>query len=329
MRRRLVALTVVPLLLFGTAACGDDAGGDGTGATTVDMGDNISGLEVTGDVGEAPKVTVDAPLEIDDTQTQVIKAGDGNPVVENEQVLLHLYLANGKTGEKAAATYDQGVPFHVKQVTDGQLWPGVLDAIVGKPVGSRVAVAAVPKDAFGSAGNPQLKIGGKDNVLFVVDIMSVEPTEVLDGPEGDEASDSPTDIPTVAEKDGGGAAGLTFENAPKKPSGELQVIPLIEGDGPAVRDDSLVTFDYLGQVYGTDNVFDQSYSKEPVPFPVGIGGLIKGWDEGLVDLKRGSRVLIITPPEYGYGEQGNPEVGIKGTDTLAFVVDILGVDEPS
>lgn len=326
MRRRLVALTV-PLLLLGTAACGGDSESKGTDSAEVEMGEAIAGVEVTGEVGEAPTVTIEAPLKLESTQAQVITAGDGNPVIENEQALLHIYLANGTTGEKALTTYDQDAPYHLKQASDDQFFPAVLDAIVGKPVGSRVAVAAVPKDAYGEAGSPQMKVGPKDPVVFVVDIMSVQPTEILDGSEGDESADIPEAIPTIEENDGEVTA-LTFENAPKKPSAELQVIPLVEGNGPVVRDDSLVSFDYLGQVYGTDTVFDESYTKEPVPFPVGIGGLIKGWDQGLVGLTRGSRVLIIAPPKFGYGEEGSPPK-IPGNATLAFVVDILGVDEPS
>ncbi len=38
----------------------------------------------------------------------------------------------------------------------------------------------------------------------------------------------------------------------------------------------------------------------------------------------GSRVVVAIPPELGYGKEGNPQAGIKGTDTLYFVVDILG-----
>lgn len=322
--RRLVALSVVPLLLFGTAACGS-GGGD---SAKSDSGDTISGVDVTGDVGQVPVVKIDAPLKIKDTEVQVIKTGDGNPVKPDQQALLHIYLANGTTGDKAATTYDQGSPLHVQQVSDGQLWPGVLDAIVGKPVGSRIAIAAVPKDAYGDAGAKQIKIAPADNVVFVVDIMSVEPTDVLDGPTGDAAADIPADIPTVEAADGP-VTKVTFDKAAKTPSGKLQVITLIEGDGPPARDDSLVTFDYFGQIYGTSRVFDESFSKEPVTFPLGIGGLVKGWDEGLVGVKAGSRVLIIAPPAFGYGAQGNPKAGIKGTDTLAFVVDILGVDAPS
>jgi peptidylprolyl isomerase len=132
------------------------------------------------------------------------------------------------------------------------------------------------------------------------------------------------DIPTVEEKDGN-VTNLTFEKAPAKPSNKLQVITLIEGDGPPARAASLVTFDYFGQIYGTKTIFDQSFDKAPVTFPLGTGGLIRGWDEGLVGINRGSRVLVIAPPEFGYGADGNPQAGIKGTDSLAFVVDILGV----
>ena len=320
MRRRLLALTVVPLLLFGVAACGQASGLE-LGSKT--EGDTIAGVKVSGEFDAEPKVEIDGPLDVKKTQSQVITTGDGDEVQEGKQALLHLYLANGTTGEKAAATYDQGLPVAMT-MTEGQLFPALLDSVVGQPVGSRIAVAALPKDAYGETGSKELKLGPKDNVVFVVDVMSVEPTDVLDGPKGEEPADVPTDIPTIEEKDGN-VTNLTFDKAPAKPSDELQVITLIEGDGPPARAASLVTFDYFGQIYGSTKIFDQSYDKEPVTFPLGTGGLIKGWDEGLVGVNQGSRVLVIAPPDFGYGPDGNPQAGIKGTDSLAFVVDILGV----
>ena len=103
------------------------------------------------------------------------------------------------------------------------------------------------------------------------------------------------------------------------------MVPLIEGEGEPVQAGDSVTFDYLGQVYGTETIFDESYTTAPRTFTVGEGSLIKAWDEGLVGVEAGSRVMIIAPPEYGYGENGNPQAKIKGTDTLVFVVDVLGV----
>lgn len=325
MRRRLATLTVVPLLLLGAAGCGEDqsaAPETPASEATSDAGEGIPGVEVTGEFGKVPDLEIDAPLEIDETVSEVVVSGEGDVVVEGKQALLHIYVANGTSGEKAATTYDDGQPA-VVTMTEAQLFGSVLDAVVGQPVGSRVAVAAVPEDAYGAGGATQLGLGEDDNVLFVIDVLSVPPTEVLDAPEG-EKQDVPEGLPRVVEKDGN-VTGLTFDDAAAKPSDKLQVIPLIEGDGPPVRDDSFVTFDYLGQVYGTENIFDQSYTKEPITFAVGVNQLIKGWDEGLVGVKQGSRVMIVAPPEYGYGAQGNAGANIKGTDTLVFVVDVLGV----
>ena len=57
--------------------------------------------------------------------------------------------------------------------------------------------------------------------------------------------------------------------------------------------------------------------------PIGVGQLVPGFDKGIVGQPVGSRVLLVLPPAEGYGKQGQAQAGIKGTDTLVFVVDIL------
>ncbi|WP_449062859.1 FKBP-type peptidyl-prolyl cis-trans isomerase [Planomonospora algeriensis] len=82
---------------------------------------------------------------------------------------------------------------------------------------------------------------------------------------------------------------------------------------------------YIGKIWGTDKEFDSSWGRgEPATFPIGVGQVVKGWDQTLVGQTVGSRVLVSIPPDLGYGEQGNPQAGIKGTDTLVFLVDIVG-----
>jgi len=61
-------------------------------------------------------------------------------------------------------------------------------------------------------------------------------------------------------------------------------------------------------------------------FVIGKGQVITGWDKALVGQKVGSRVLVVVPPSEGYGKDGNQQAGIKGTDTLVFVVDILAAN---
>jgi peptidylprolyl isomerase len=319
-RRRLVALSVVPLLLLGTAACGGDSGGDGpSGDASGSGGGAIPGLTVDGAFGQEPEVTLDGSLDNADVQTEELLSGEGATVEEGQTASLHILVVNGKTGKKTVGTWDQGSPL-TATMASGQIFPAVLDAVVGESVGSRVAVASPPEDAFGAQGAQQYGVKPGENVLFIVDVMSVP----LTGPEGKKVP-LPKDAPTIVEDADGNVTKFTFDRAPAKPEDKLQVIPVIEGSGKAVESGDSVTFDYLGQIYGTSTIFDQSYTDAPRTFQVGTGNLIKGWDEGLVGVKAGSRVMIIAPPEYGYGEAGNPQAKIKGTDTLVFVIDVLGV----
>ncbi len=57
----------------------------------------------------------------------------------------------------------------------------------------------------------------------------------------------------------------------------------------------------------------------------GEPGVIKGWVDGLVGQRVGSRVLLVIPAKLGYGAAGSFAAGITGSDTLVFVIDILGV----
>ncbi|MDX6260757.1 MAG: peptidylprolyl isomerase [Kribbellaceae bacterium] len=119
--------------------------------------------------------------------------------------------------------------------------------------------------------------------------------------------------PTITHKDG-------------EPDKALVTDVIKEGDGPEVKKGELLTANYIGQIWRDGKVFDNSYDRgAPSSFPIGIGGVIAGWDEGLVGKKVGSRVVMSIPSDKGYKEAGNTQAGIKGDDTLIFVVDLVGV----
>ena len=97
------------------------------------------------------------------------------------------------------------------------------------------------------------------------------------------------------------------------------------GPGTAVAKGDLLVVQYVGKLWRTGKTFDASWLRgAPVGFTIGVGQVIPGWDTGLVGKKVGSRVLLVLPPKDGYGSAGNTQAGIKGTDTLVFVVDLLG-----
>ena len=313
-RVRSAALSgVLTLGLLGLTACGSDSG------ETESSGEPLSSVTIEGKHGEEPKVTFDGRLDGEQAETEVVIEGDGEEVADGDTVSAHFWIGNGFTEEEATSTYDQA-PQSV-ELTDEVLKP-LREALVGHQVGDRVAVLTSAEDAYGEGGNPQIGIGNKDSVLFVVDILDRSDTvPVLDGPQGEEKKPAGW-APTLIETDGV-VTGLDFTDA-HEPSGELIATTLVKGDGAVVKKGQTLTVDYLGQVYGADKPFDESYSKEPAEFAIGVGAVIAGWDERLVGRTVGSRVILEVPPSKGYGKKGNEGAGITGTDTLFFVVDILG-----
>lgn len=177
-------------------------------------------------------------------------------------------------------------------------------------------MATDAEDAFGETGNPQLNIGNKDGVVFVVDLLS----KVNDGPVGEDREPAKW-APSLIETDGD-VTGFDFSDA-NKPSRNLLDTTLVKGEGAVVKKGQTIVVNYLGQVYDAKKPFDESYSKEVATFPIGVGGVVSGWDKELVGKNVGSRVILSIPPAEGYGEEGNKGAGIKGTDTLFFVIDIL------
>jgi peptidylprolyl isomerase len=99
---------------------------------------------------------------------------------------------------------------------------------------------------------------------------------------------------------------------------------LIKGTGAAVKKGQSIAVQYTGVLWRTGQVFDSSWARQmPFSTPIGQNKIIKGWDTGLVGQTVGSRVLLVIPPADGYGSAGASAAGIKATDTLVFVVDIL------
>jgi peptidylprolyl isomerase len=138
-----------------------------------------------------------------------------------------------------------------------------------------------------------------------------QPPKIVDGP-----------LPAVT-------AGTKFDEKPTiakgsgEPSKQLAVKTLVAGSGKTIAENDFVVANYLGQVWSTAKVFDNSYDRKArLAIQLAQGQIIDGWRYALAGKKAGSRVEMAVPPTWGYGSQGNPQAGIKGTDTLVFVVDV-------
>lgn len=322
MIRWLVALCSALGCLLALCACSEaDAGVAGQ-----DSG--VAGIEVSGEPGQPPQVAVDTPLHLHRTVVRTLEPGDGPRVSLDKVFVIQLTIVDGRTGATAVSTYDEGrTPMAVTDSED-TLFPVLTRALVGQRQGSRVLVAMASDDAYGDSGAPQYDIRPGDPLVVVADVLAVPPAEVLDAPDGTTVPVLPRlrqQLPALTTLDGE-PTGLSFgagRTAAKRPAG-LVVVPLVEGDGPVVQEHDLVTLDYLGQTWGATTQFADTYDREPVTVALGADRVIAAWEKALVGRTRGSRLLVLTPPQLAFGATGNPP-GIPGNASLAYVIDILGV----
>ena len=180
-------------------------------------------------------------------------------------------------------------------------------------------VASTPDDAYGDSGSPQNGIEGGDSVVMVADILSTDPTSVLDGPSG-ETLPAPA---TRAQAEGEGRVPVRFGFAKARKPEKLTVIPLRKGTGPASRARTGSRLTTWGRCGRRRTPFRSTYVKEPSQFSIGLSGVVPAWDRALDGQKEGARVMIISPPELAYGSTG--QQNIPANSTLVFVVDVLGV----
>jgi peptidylprolyl isomerase len=152
---------------------------------------------------------------------------------------------------------------------------------------------------------------------------------------------------------GGGAGGGSAESAPAetttdpaaaedalldtttkpavpKPTGtpprKLVVEDIVKGKGPPAKTGNTVVVHYVGLNFSNGQEFDASWdSGSPFPVQLGAGGVIEGWEKGLLGIREGGRRKLTIPPELGYGAEGYPP-DIPPNETLVFVIDAVSVE---
>lgn len=116
---------------------------------------------------------------------------------------------------------------------------------------------------------------------------------------------------------------MDLENAVTTESG-LKYIDLKEGDGESPTKGQTVTVHYTGTLEDGKK-FDSSRDRnKPFSFKIGVGQVIKGWDEGVASMKVGGQRILIIPSDLGYGARGAGGV-IPPNATLIFDVELLDV----
>ncbi len=122
-----------------------------------------------------------------------------------------------------------------------------------------------------------------------------------------------------------GSADKPEVSIPAELPTELVITDLIDGTGEPAKNGDTVEVNYVGVRSEDGTEFDNSYDRgQTFPVVLGAGGVIQGWDQGLVGVKVGGRRQLDIPADLAYGDTGAGGVILPG-DALSFVIDVVSI----
>ncbi|CAL9393420.1 FKBP-type peptidyl-prolyl cis-trans isomerase [Streptomyces sp. enrichment culture] len=331
MRRRSLILAAVPAGLVTLAACGDEKADSGKASDSASPTDKSQYSTPSPKIVDGPLPAITAGVKFDQKPTvakgsgkpaeqiavKTVIAGAGKTVAENDYIQAHYLGQVWDTAKVFDNSYDRKTPL-VIQLAQGSIIDGWRYALAGKKTGSRVEMAVPPTWGYGKQGNAQAGIKGTDTLVFVVDVQDT--FNARSSAKGTEVAQDNVDLPKAGTNTDGKAPSI---EVPKTdPPKKLVANYVIEGAGAEVGAEDSVLVQYKGVQWSNGKEFDSTYSRESLT-SFGLQQVVKGWSQGLTGKKVGSRVLIVIPPDLGYGDNPPQGSGIEKGATLVFTVDIL------
>jgi peptidylprolyl isomerase len=320
--RRIAATLLVPLV-----ACAALAGCSSSGSSAAS--NTNAAVKVSGTFDKTPKVTIPDEKPSSNLVYSTPIKGTGAKLVSGDYTLANvtIYKWSGTKSTLLDSTYSS----YAQLIPSDLGLPGLATALKNATLGSRVIAVLPPKYAYGSNGNSEIGVSGSDTLVWVLDLLQQFSPDAA--ATGTRVSQGGGNLPTVSFPLIGDAPTVTIPK--NSPPTKLSVTTLIKGSGPKLALGDTVVAQYVGVNWRTKKVFSESWSSSAEapsqPFSFQLGGqVITGWNDGLPGVRVGSRVMLVIPPELGYGPAGGqPSAGIKKTDTLVFIIDVVGAQPPS
>jgi peptidylprolyl isomerase len=280
---------------------------------------------VTGAMGQQASISIPASLNPPTTvQSQVLVQGGGAQLADGDAVVVDYTLMNWTGAKLVGSTYStNSSPNKTQEFVLGSSstlpsWNQVLPQV---KVGSRVEIVTPPAGAFGANGATAYGISGKDDLVYVLDVVGAYPGKA--DITGTQPVQSDPALPKVAGNPGTGEVTVTLPVGVSPPA-RLTTRVLIHGSGAALTAGQRLMVEYQGVDWNTGKQFDSSFAKGQIAsFVLGSSTVISGWNKALAGAHVGDRLLLVLPAADAYGGKGVPSAGIGAGDTLVFVIDVV------
>ena len=291
----LATLSLAVLALTGCAAAPTFAGA--ACDRTANEGAVRDSVTVEGDLGEAPDVTVFAPVKTSDTTFADVTVGDGRTLTSASQpMVLDIAFYGGDSGDKLYESEFNGDASRVHTIDYwAQRSPG-LEEVLECATGGTRTVAVLTQEDFGEANAEAFGLADGENVVAVIDVQDV----LLAHAEGASRFNDARGLPTVVRAPDG-TPGIIVPDSDAPSDTVTQT--LIEGDGAEVEKGSTIVTNIMAVGWDDKEVVSSTWGAEPNLGPAA---------QELVGATVGSQLLVVAPAS-------------EGGSATAIVVDILGI----
>jgi FKBP-type peptidyl-prolyl cis-trans isomerase len=242
---------------------------------------------------------IDVPgVDVEALKVTVLSDGDGPIAEAGDTVIVDYIGVRALDGVEFDNSYDRGAPFAVGPLGQAQVIQGWNDGLLGAQTGARLQLDIPSDQAYGKAARSDV-IRENEPLTFVIDVRSVIKTP--------DASEAPTEMAVETSE---GATDLSFED-------------LIEGDGVVLEKGQTAVFNLV--LFRADNgvQLDSTWTSEPIQIPM-TEGQFAAIVQGMPGMKVGGRRAITFPPGLGFGESGNPQIGLPVGVDAVLIVDLFG-----
>ncbi|MBQ9687982.1 MAG: FKBP-type peptidyl-prolyl cis-trans isomerase [Aeriscardovia sp.] len=307
-----IAISVASIVMcLSVAACGNSS------ASTLA---ELQGVTAKGESGKQPTVSFKKPMTIKENSYAVLIKGTGQQLQSGDRVCTQDITYNARTGAVIDSTWTKNTPV-CTLVLNSNVKQSYLNIFEAQKVGATIAFGipgtntSTSNTNNSSSSSSSSVANASDSYITALTIVSV--SKDLDKAQGTKVTNIPADLPKVTFNSDGVPTSINMNNY--KSNGKLVSQDLIQGNGATLTANDTAVVKYSGWILSNGKEFNSDW-KNSVDFQ--LSNTIKGFQQGLVGKKVGSQVLLVIPPDLGYGSTSNN--GIPANSTLVFVVDILG-----